>query len=246
MSIAVRTVTATEMLKWLRTALSLFRRRWWVWLPMMILSFAPIFAISALHLDPFVGKATTFLLGALVGIVPVVYGVALWQSRRFRDVLAGNIGALVGVAIATTVWNLLVWKLVELPVLGLIANESELAAYSFDFSKPDLARPRVWVDAIHTFIVMFFASPTVIAPAIVLLRKVSVLVALSASVRAFAVNSLIFATLALVMTVLHAFVDKPMWLFATQAVLFLFVVAPAYMILSILMASGMCDAQRDL
>ena len=243
MSIAVRTVAGAEILTWFRTAFSLFRRRWWVWLPMMILSFAPMFAISALRLDPFVGKATTFLLGALVGVVPMVHGVAQWQSRRFRDVLAGNLGALVGVAIATTVLNLLVWQLVELPVLSLVANASELVLYSGDFSKPELTRPRMWVDAIHSFIVMFFISPVLLAPAVVLLRKVGALAALSTSARAFAINPLIFAALALVMTVLHAFVDEPLWLFATQAVFFLFVVAPVSMILSILMANGMCDEQ---
>ena len=245
MSITVRNVAVTEILKWLLTALSLFRRRWWLWVPMMMLSFAPIFAISALQLDPFVGKATTFMFGALGGIVPIVYGVAQWQSRRVLDVLAGNIGALVGVAIATTVLNLFVWKFVELPVLRLVANADELLGYSGDFSKSELTRPRVWVDGIHTFIVMFFASPIVLASAVVLLRKVGALAALSASARAFAVNSLTFVALALVMTVLHAFVDEPMWLFAMHAVFFLFVVAPVYMILSIIMANDMCGAQSS-
>lgn len=223
----------------LSASLSLFRGRWWIWLLLTILIFAPIMAIPAFHLDPLSNKVIAALLASLVGIFPSLYGIAQYRSQTIRSVLSGNFGALIAVVIATTLLNLFVWKFVELPVLGLVATPGELTVYGGDFSSADLARPRAWVDAIHSCIVFLFASPLLIAPLIVLLRKLNAAEALSMAIHAFLANWRIFVAIALAMTALHAFVDTPSWLFALQAILFLFVVTPIFTLFSILMADQM-------
>ena len=223
-----------------QSSISFYLQRWWVWLILSLISVAAVFASATMLADPITKKIATLVFSSVAGILMIVYALGQHKSTRFRDLISSNISPLLGVALLLGAVNLVVWKFVELPILNLVATPGEAAIYAGLPPSGDLKVARPWVDALHTIIVFVCDSPLLLAPIFVITHGLNSAQALILSIRAFAANWLLFLVLAIAQMGLHTFIQEPAWVFAIQAAMFIFVVAPIFTILGVIMADRIC------
>ena len=243
MTTSVRSISAAEFVAIMRQSFLLFFKRCWTWPLIMVLSFAPAFVGAALPADPIVKKAFVYFGASLAGIIASAYAVSRYKNNTLLQCVRQHGWALFGVALLGLLLSFMIWKCIELPALSLFATASEMAVYASDPVTDDAA-PRLWIDALHTFIVVILSSPLSLATALVMMRGLAALPAALASARCFASNWLIFLVLALVTTFLHAFIQQPTWFFMIHLAIYIFIFTPILTILGVIMADRMTEPAR--
>ena len=239
MTTSVVSISASEFVAVARQSFRLFLAHWWKWTLIMILSFAPAFVGAVLPFDPIFKKSFVLFGASLAGIVATTYAVCHYKMATLATCVRGSWWRLFGVALFSLVTFLAIWKLIELPTLSLFATAGEMAVYSGDAASTDTTAPRHWIDALHSFIFIFFVSPFSMASAIVIMRKLGIVSAIGLSVRCFAANWEIFLSLSLITTILHAFIQEPKWVLFVQLAIYMFVVTPVLTIINVVVTDHM-------
>lgn len=239
MTISIVSMSASEFVAVARQSFRLFLKHWWTWPLIMILTFAPVFIGAVLPLDPILKKGFTLLGASLAGIIATSYAACHYKMETLVNCVKESGWPLFGVALFSLVSSLAIWKFIELPALSLFATADEMAVYRGDAASINATAPRHWIDALHTFIFLFCASPFSMAPALVIIRKLGVVSAVSVSVRCFVANWAIFLALVLATTILHEFIQEPTWVLLVQLAIYMFVVTPVLTIVNVVMADQM-------
>ena len=242
MTTSVVTISASEFLAVTRQSCRLFLKHWWKWPLIMILSFAPAFVGAVLPFDPIFKKGFVLFGASLAGIIATAFAFCHYKMETLVNCVKESWWRLFGIALFSLVSSLAIWKLIELPALSLFATAGEMAVYSGDAVSTDAIAPRHWVDAVHSFIFIFCASPFSMASALVIMRKLGTVSAIVVSVRCFAANWAIFLSLALITTILHAFIQEPKWFLFVQLAIYMFVVTPVLTTVNVVMADQMTCA----
>ena len=239
MTISVVSISASEFVAVARQSFRLFLKHWWTWPLIMILSFAPAFIGAVLPFDPTLKKGFVLFGASLACIIATSYAACHYKMETLVKCVKENGWPLLGVALFSLVSSLAIWKFIELPTLSFFATADEMAVYSGDTASIHATAPRHWIDALHTFIFVLCASPFSMASALVVIRKLGVASAISASVRCFAANWVIFLLLVLATTILHAFIQEPTWFLLVQLSIYIFIFTPVLTIVNVVMADQM-------